>query len=82
MSNTIVTTGAVTGERTLTLDQPLPNSSGRVKVTVEFLEVDERPPILKVLDEIHEAQRRRGHVPRTKEQIDADLAEERAGWDD
>lgn len=38
-------------------------------------------PVLDVLAEIHAAQEAHGHVPRTREEVDRDLSEERASWD-
>jgi Arc/MetJ family transcription regulator len=38
-------------------------------------------PVLEVLAEIRAAQKARGHVPPTREEVDRYLAEERASWD-
>ena len=43
---------------------------------------DARPPgVLEVLDQIRRGQARSGYQPRTKEEIDADLAAMRDDWD-
>ena len=38
-------------------------------------------PMGEVLDEIWADQKARGHVPRTQEEIDRSIAEERVSWD-
>ncbi len=41
-----------------------------------------RRKILEVIEEIHAAQRARGYVGRTREEIDAEIHQMRAEWDD
>jgi Arc/MetJ family transcription regulator len=43
--------------------------------------VGERRPVLEVLAEIHAAQEARGYVPRSREEVDRELDEERASWE-
>ena len=38
-------------------------------------------PVPEVLAEIRAAQKARGHVPRSREEVDRELREERASWD-
>ena len=81
MTATFTTTATITDGKTLTLDTPAPVGTGRVRVTVEALAEEPKPKWLEVLDEIRAGQIARGHVPMTREEIDAFMAEERAGWD-
>jgi hypothetical protein len=45
--------------------------------------VAEPPPLnlTEFFDQLRQEQQARGHVPRTREEIDAAMREERAGWD-
>lgn len=82
MQNAYVVTGNLTDGRTVTLNEALPVLNGRVRVVVEL--IDSPPPqrpIQEVMAEIYERQRQRGHKPRTKEEVDADLQAERDSWD-
>lgn len=81
MSTPFTTTGTLTGGTTLTLDAPVPTGSGRVRVTVEPMADEPKPNWLAVLEQIWADQNARGHVPMTREEIDAFMREERAGWD-
>ena len=57
--------------------------SGRVRVVIERLPYDpETDPFMITMRAIRESQRARGHVPRTKEEVDAYLKAERDSWDD
>jgi hypothetical protein len=73
----------MTDARTVTLDEPLPESAGKVRVVVEVLPAPAPAP--ESLDEwerkLRERQRARGHVPRTREEIDAELKAERDSWE-
>ena len=77
------TTGTLTDGTTLTLDTPAPAGSGRVRVTVEPIPAAGSDPLnlnefFEQLRKDHEA---RGHVPLSREEIDAFMREERAGWE-
>jgi len=82
MQQAFVVTGSLTDSRTVCLDEPIPHSSGKVHVIVEVAEVTpnmSHDEFLAWLRERHEA---RGHVPRTREEVDASLRAERENWDD
>jgi hypothetical protein len=82
MQETYHVSGTLTDSRTIQLDEPIPVSSGRVRVIVEVpasagkLSHEE---FLTWLQQLHEA---RGHVPRTREELDAFLLTQRASWDE
>lgn len=80
MNTTFTTTGVLTDGKTLTLDTAAPVGSGRVKVTVEPIPQDQPLKLLEFFDELRKDQQARGHVPLTRDEIDAMMAEERAGW--
>jgi Arc/MetJ family transcription regulator len=60
---------------------PPSRASRRAPVTEEQPPVRKKRPLNEFLAEIHAAQKARGHVPRTREEVDRELAEERASWD-
>jgi hypothetical protein len=80
MHQTFVVTGTVTDPRTVTLDEPLPMGGAKVRVTIEPLEGTRQRTHQEVMEEIYERQRLRGHVPPTREEVDAYLREERDSW--
>jgi hypothetical protein len=94
MHNAYVVTGTVTDKSTVTLDEELPVSSMKVRVTVEPLDGDvpsvceseagknSTRPYLEVIEEIRARQRARGYVPPTLEEVDAYIREERESWED
>jgi hypothetical protein len=71
--------GTLREDGTLLLDQKPNLPPGRVKVLVQAANVAERNAndVIAVLERIHAAQGRRGYVPRSVEEIDADLADMR-----
>lgn len=80
MQNAYVVTGMLTSANNVTLDEPLPLSSAKVRVVVEPL----TPPsqtYQEVMAEIRERQRQRGHQPPTVEAVDAYLQAERESWE-
>ena len=84
MNSKYVVTGTMTDKQTIVLDEVLPIASGRVRIVVE---PEVGPPVAKrpydeVMADIRERQRLRGYVPRTREEVDAYLQEERDSWDD
>jgi hypothetical protein len=81
MQSTYVVTG-ILSEDTVRLDESLPLGQCRVRVTVEVLGAVNQRPHMEVMEEIYERQRQRGHVPRTREEIDADIDAERESWGD
>jgi hypothetical protein len=80
MSETYVVTGTLTNGRTVALDETLPLEEAKVRVTVEPL-APRRRAHREVVTEIRRRQAARGHRPRSREEIDAQVAEERASWD-
>lgn len=81
MSQIYQLTGELSDSRTLRLDEPLPATAGKVRVTVELLASPSRPDLKEFMERMWENQRRRGHVPPAKEDVDAYLKGERDSWD-
>ena len=74
-------TGALSNERTIILDQPIPLPASNVRVTVVILtETQAQSSFLVKLEAIHQALRAGGYQPRTKEQVDAQIQAERDSW--
>ncbi len=72
----ITLAGTVKADGTLELDDKVAMPDGRVLVTVQpAVQPAPDDAFWKVMNEIWAGQRARGHVPRTREQIDADLRE-------
>jgi hypothetical protein len=65
--------GTLREDGTLVLDDKPNLPAGRVKVTVEPVPDLTQTDAWQVLERIWAAQRTRGHVPRSHEQIDAEL---------
>ena len=77
MTNAVEIQGTLQADGTLVLDQRPDLPPGRVRVTVQSADSPEGAAndAVTVLQRIHAAQARRGHVPRSVEEIDADLAD-------
>ena len=65
--------GTLLEDGTLLLDQKPDLPPGRVKVTVQPIADYKQTDIWKFFEQMWADQRARGHVPRTKEEIDAEL---------
>ena len=72
-TNAIEVQGTLRPDGTLVLDDKPNLPPGRVKVTVEPTSELTQTDVWQVLERIWAGQRARGHVPRTREQIDAEL---------
>jgi hypothetical protein len=81
MSKTHQVTGELTDSTHVKLDEPIPLTNGKVRLVVEELTHEAKPDLAAFEQLLRERQTARGHVPRTKEQIDAHLSAERASWD-
>jgi hypothetical protein len=76
-------TGAFTDGRTIVLEQAITPVPGRVRMIVEPIsEANTSVSLWDFLDELGRKQTARGHVPRTRDEIDRALHEERCNWDD
>jgi hypothetical protein len=82
MNNSFTATGTLTDGSTVTLDAPVPLKAGRVRVTVEPLPPADPLNLIDFFDQLERDQAARGHVPMTREEIDAFMREERAAWND
>jgi hypothetical protein len=81
MEQAYVLTGVLRDGRSLSLDETLPLSPGRVRVMIVPVERSEsRRPALAVLDEIWASQKERGHRPPSAQVVSEGLALERAAW--
>jgi hypothetical protein len=69
--------GTVKPDGTLVLDEKLSLPPGRVQVMLQPLAIaaSQRRPVLEVIAAIRREQEARGHVPRTREAIDAEINE-------
>ncbi len=68
--------GEVQADGTLMLDKRLELPAGRVRVTVQPVAVSEAPNLVRfqaMMEKIWAGQKARGHVPRSKEEIDAEI---------
>jgi hypothetical protein len=82
MRSACIVTGILTDDRTVTLDERVSLKSSKVRVTIESLSPPPTRSASEVLADIWAAQDLRGYVPRTREQIDADIEQERNSWGD
>jgi hypothetical protein len=81
MEKAYVLTGVLRDGRSLSLDETLPISTGRVRVTIEPVERTAFTPTSPaVLDDIWAGQRVRGHRPPTAQEVNNGVASERAAW--
>lgn len=81
METTYIVTGTFTDEHTVRLDEALPLAPMKVKLAVEPLVAKASRPHDEVIAEIRDLQKARGHVPRTREEIDTYLQAERNSWE-
>jgi hypothetical protein len=72
-TNAIEIQGTLREDGTLLLDQKPNLPPGRVKVIVEPVPDITQTDVWQVLERIWAGQRARGHVPRSREEIDAEL---------
>src|SRR5262249_23727550 len=77
-----VLTGTLKDEQTVILDQALPLTSGRFRLTLEPLPPESRKPYQEVVAAIRQRQSARGHQPLTREAVDTSLTKERENWDE
>ncbi len=82
MSANYTATGTLVDGRTVTLDEPIPLTSGRVKVVIESIPMEQFDTLEAFLEALQKRRAERGYVPRTREEIDREMQEERDGWND
>jgi len=75
ISTAVEVEGTLQADGTVVLDSQPELPPGRVRVTLQPVVDYTQSPVWKTLTKIWEGQMTRGHVPRSKEEIDADLAE-------
>jgi hypothetical protein len=80
MGDQYVVTGTLSNGRVVELDEAVPLADAKVRVSIELIAAREIRPVLEVLAEIRAEQKARGHVPRTREEVDRELREERESW--
>jgi hypothetical protein len=66
--------GVLQPDGTLVLDRKVELPPGRVRVTVQPILDYKQTPIWKFFEQLRSEQQARGFVPRSKEEIDADIA--------
>ena len=77
-----VVTGSLTDSRTITLDEPIPLASGKVRVIVEVAGMAPKMSHEEFLAWLRERHEARGALPRNREEVNASLRAERESWDD
>ena len=82
MQRAYIVTGSLTDSRTVHLDEPVSIPSGKVRVIVKVAEMVRKLSHEEFLAWLQQRQDAHGHVPRTREEVDADLRAERESWDD
>jgi hypothetical protein len=83
MTNAYVVTGTLTDARTVRLDEPLPLPAGKVRVVVEAEPAAaEKPSFQDFMADLRRRQAARGHVPRSADEIQAQIRDERDSWGD
>ncbi|MGH9838940.1 MAG: hypothetical protein ACREEM_09160 [Blastocatellia bacterium] len=82
MQTAYIITGTLNGDRTVTLDEALPLGPMKVRLAIEPLTLNASRTHDEVVSEIWERQQRRGYLPPTCAEADADLKAERDSWDE
>lgn len=82
METAYIVTGTLTDDHTVTLDESLPMAQGKVRLSVEPITTTPKRSHDEMIAEIWARQKARGHQPRTREEIDADIQAERDSWND
>lgn len=84
IENTICLEGTLLADGKLIPDEKPALPAGRVRIALQAIgdTVDPAPDLIAVLHGIRTAQQARGHAPRTREEIDADIAAMRSEDDE
>jgi hypothetical protein len=82
METAYIVTGTLNDDRTVTLDEALPLAPMKVRLSVEPLAVKPARSHEEFIKELRQRQKARGHVPPTREEVDAYLQAERDSWDE
>jgi hypothetical protein len=82
MKQAYLAMGSLSDSRTIHLDEPIPVSAGKVRVTIEVTDVAPRMSHDEFLTWLQERQQARGHVPRTRDDVDSSVRKERESWDE
>jgi hypothetical protein len=81
VSQTYTVTGTMTNQNTVSLDESLPITAAKVRVTIETLNEQPTRPLNEVLAEIHQRLQASGHRPPTPQEVDEYLRQERDSWE-
>ncbi len=80
MKRAYVVTGTLSDDRNVALDEPVILSSPKVRLVIEPLESAHVRPYREVMAAIRADQAARGHLPRSRAEVDAWLGAERDSW--
>lgn len=81
LNPTYTTTGTVTDEKTVKLDESLPIRSSKVRVTIEPIEAPEPNRYGEVMAEIRQRQQARNHHAPSPAEVEEYLHQERDSWE-
>jgi hypothetical protein len=79
--HTYTVTGTLTNQNTVHLDESLPISATKVRVTIEALQEKRTRPLSEVVAEINQQQQAHGYQPPTSQEIEDYLRQERDSWE-
>ena len=80
-SATYIVTGTLTDQSTVALDEALPITATKVRVTIETLGDAPARSVHEILVEIHKEQEAHGLQPPTAQEVDEYLRQERDSWE-
>jgi len=81
-AETIVVQGTLKADGTLELPGPVALPPGPVEVTVRAVAATPGEDLLTLLKRIRAEQQTSGYIPRSREEIDADVRQMRDAWDE
>jgi hypothetical protein len=83
MASSYVVNGTLRDNTIVVLDEPIPIGTTRVRLVLEVLSPESSTGSLRdFLADLRARQTARGHIPRSKEEIDAAIRADRDSWGD
>ena len=80
MAKAYTTTGNLSNGRVVRLDEPVPLPDARVRIMIEPFVAAPTGAYAQVIGELRQRQAARGHLPPTRDEVDAYVRAERDSW--